>query len=102
MLEAWVDLRNLVRDRSYGYLLEAIALEQKIRFMTDVQADASEATQVVRAARDFSTKLANHKRQLAQVNRKIEGYGRSIYSRFERAGLKVEYQTVYAGPLLSG
>src|SRR5258708_2547663 len=53
MLEAYVDLRNLARDRSYGYYLEANALEGKLRFMRDLKADTSPELESVRQFADF-------------------------------------------------
>lgn len=94
VLEAYVDLHNLLANPSYGYALEISYIKEWLKVLQEAQAGQNDYLAAIREAPNLSASIAewqDKKRQLeAKGHRSLK-----IEQKFQRAGMEKEYRSVY-------
>ncbi len=94
ILEAYVDLLNLIRDRKYGYQLHFSYIKEWLKLLHEAKTGRSEYLMAISKEPSLDKTIAEWEGQKNQLE--AAGYkGLSIERKFEAAGMEKEYRSIY-------
>ena len=93
-LEAYIELKNLHEDATYGYNMEAVYHEQWLKLLKEAKNTPNPFLQDFAKYEGLDAQIAVHETTLIDLADK--GYKPlSIFQRFEKAGMANEYRSIY-------
>jgi hypothetical protein len=93
-LETYVEFNNLLKDKMYGYHMEAQYNEQWLKLLKEASKGTNPYLKSIAELPDLSQKIAEMERELADL--KAKGYSPLLVrDRFDRAGMLNEYYSMY-------
>ena len=94
MLEAFVDLKNLSENKTYGNDLEMSYLSEWLRVAKESDSSENPFLRDVRESENLSRQIEEWESQVIEL--KIKGANKlSQYQKFELAGMSHEYRSIY-------
>lgn len=94
MLEAFVDIRNLEADRTYGYHMDAAYLEQWIKVLEEAEKGDNPYLKGMSEFEKFDDILSDYRTQLEELKKK--GFSAlSHFKKFEKSNQVKEYRSIY-------
>lgn len=94
ILEAYVDLVNLVENPQYGYNLEASYLKEWLKILEEARKGKNEYLRAISEASSLDQSIDEWRNSLKKLESK--GYKvLKIEKKFERAGMEKEYRSIY-------
>jgi hypothetical protein len=94
IVEAYVDLLNLIRDPKYGYYLQVSYLKEWLRLLEEAKAGTNKYLIDVGKQASLDKTIAEKKAEKARLEAK--GYkALTIEAKFKRADLEDEYRSIY-------
>lgn len=94
ILETYVEFHNLLKDKTYGYHMEAQYNDQWLKLLKEASKGTNPYLKSIAELPDLSQKIAEMERGLADL--KAKGYSPLLVrDRFDRAGMLNEYYSMY-------
>lgn len=99
LLEAYVDFKNLSKDETYGYHMDASNIKQLIKFLEEASKNNNAYLGLTASEPNLTSEIQKHKTKLIQL--KANGYLNkkeqplSICEKFDKAGMIQEYNGIY-------
>ena len=93
-LETYVEFHNLLKDKTYGYYMEAQYNDQWLRLLKEAVKGSNPYLKSIYELPDLQQQIANMEKELS--NLKSKGYSPlKVRERFEKAGILNEYYSMY-------
>ena len=94
ILEAYVDLKNLSEDQSYGNNMEASYLDEWLKVTKAASKSNNPFLNELSEAKEFETQVINWEAERKELNEK--GFVKlNQFEKFQKAGMENEYRSVY-------
>jgi hypothetical protein len=94
MLEAFIDLKNLSNDQSYGYYLQSSNLKEWLKVTKAAGTLQNPYLDGLASAEGFDEQVSNWEKELEDYRK--EGYSPlNQFQKFEKAGMVNEYRSLY-------
>lgn len=94
ILEAYIDLVNLVSNAQYGYHLEAAYLKEWLKLLVEAQGGKNEYLRELSESPNLSDQITRWREEQRKL--KIKGYHTlSIEDKFRKAGMEKAYRSLY-------
>lgn len=94
ILEAYVDLTNLINDKSYGYVLELSYLKEWLKLLNEAQKGNNQYLASISEASDLNQNIAKWQAEIST----LESSGHQTlkkYEKFKLADMEDEYRSTY-------
>jgi hypothetical protein len=93
ILETYVELKNLLNERTYGFHMEAIYLEQWLKLLKEAKKGNPYLSSIANTP-DFDATIQRHEKELHDLKKR--NYGPLLVSaRFSRCGMEDVYKSLY-------
>lgn len=93
-LETYVEFHNLLKDKTYGFHMEAQYNDQWLKLLKEAAKGSNPYLKLIAELPDLLQKIAKMERELADL--KAKGYSPLLVrDRFDRAGMLNEYYSMY-------
>lgn len=94
ILETYVEFHNLLKDKTYGYHMEAQYNDQWLKLLKEAAKGTNPYLKSITYVSELPQKIAGMEKELADL--KSKGYSPlKVRDRFERAGMLNEYYSMY-------
>ena len=94
LMEAYVDLKNLAEERRYGNYMEASYSKEWLRVLESANGTDNPYLTAIGGDSRLGRRIEGERRKLAEL-RENGFQPLSQYAKFERAGMKEEYRSIY-------